>query len=178
MAFVIKTIFVIYVRRDNITNYLISNNLDTIEILATLGFEEQDWIVDRDIDPENNSCLITNLPMKFEAKVTKALNLSKEFVLDDRKGEKALFRDSAFIKKIAMLLYGIIHALLKRITRFMNQEDPLPKFVQISRSKLLLYLYNNLSVCKRTILPNIWDIIAQHKYKLTDQVIKVNRKKN
>lgn len=31
------------------------------EILQTLGFVEEDWIVDRDIDPENNSCLITNL---------------------------------------------------------------------------------------------------------------------
>ena len=29
-------------------------------MLATLGFEEQDWIVERDIDGEN-SCLITNL---------------------------------------------------------------------------------------------------------------------
>jgi hypothetical protein len=32
--------------------------------------------------------LITNLPLRFEAKVTKALTLSKEFVLDDKKGEK------------------------------------------------------------------------------------------
>lgn len=72
-----------------------------------------------------------------------------------------------------MLLYGIIHAFLKRITRFMTQEDPLPKFVQISRSKLLLYLYNNLAICKKKILPDIWKIIAQHKYKLTDQVVKV-----
>ncbi len=29
-------------------------------MLATLGFEEQDWIVERDIDGEN-SCLITSL---------------------------------------------------------------------------------------------------------------------
>lgn len=58
----------------------------------------------------------------------------------------------------------------------MTQEDQLPKFVQISRSKLLLYLYNNLAICKRKILPNIWNIIALHKYKLTDQVIKESRK--
>lgn len=32
----------------------------TREILATVGFEEQDWIVERDLDGEN-SCLITNL---------------------------------------------------------------------------------------------------------------------
>ena len=55
--------------------------------MATLGFEEEDWIIDRDLDGEIN-CLITNLPLRFEAKVTKALTLSKEFVLDDKKGEK------------------------------------------------------------------------------------------
>ncbi|RNA27974.1 Exocyst complex component 2 [Brachionus plicatilis] len=33
----------------------------TRELLATLGFEEEDWIVDRDVDAKNNSCLITNL---------------------------------------------------------------------------------------------------------------------
>jgi hypothetical protein len=35
-------------------------------MLATLGFEEQDWIVERDIDGEN-SCLITNLVIKFSS---------------------------------------------------------------------------------------------------------------
>ena len=60
------------------------------EILATLGFEEEDWIIDRDSDGEVN-CLITNLPLRFEAKVTKALTLSKEFVLDDKKGEKKVY---------------------------------------------------------------------------------------
>ena len=29
-----------------------------LEILASLGFEEEDWIVERDVDGEN-SCLIT-----------------------------------------------------------------------------------------------------------------------
>ena len=33
----------------------------TREILALSGFEELDWVVDRDIDAENNCCLITNL---------------------------------------------------------------------------------------------------------------------
>jgi hypothetical protein len=72
-----------------------------------------------------------------------------------------------------MLLYGILHAFLKRITRFMNKEDHLPKFVQLSRGKLLLYLYNDLTLCKRKLLPNIWNTIAQHKYKQIDQVVKV-----
>lgn len=58
----------------------------------------------------------------------------------------------------------------------MAQEDKLPEFVQISRSKLLLYLYNNLAVCKRKILPNIWLVIDQHKYRLTEQVIKESKK--
>ena len=74
-----------------------------------------------------------------------------------------------------MLLYGILHAFLKRISRFMSKEDVLPKFVHMTRGKLLLYLFNNLTLCKRKILPNIWSIIAQHKYKQIDQVIKVNR---
>jgi hypothetical protein len=87
--------------------------------------------------------------MRFEAKVIVALNLSKEFVLDDKNGEKPLFRDSAFSNKIAMLHYGILHAFLKRITRFMLKEDPVPKFVNMSRSKLLIYLYNNLTMCKK-----------------------------
>lgn len=148
----------------------------TREILALSGFEEQDWIVDRDIDQEMNCCLITNLPIRFEAKVTKALTLSKEFVLNDKKGEKALFRDATFVNKVAMLLYGILHAFLKRITRFMKEEDQLPKFLTISRGKLLLYLFNNLTLCKRKILPNIWNVIAQHKYKQIDQVIKESKK--
>lgn len=105
--------------------------------------------------------------------MTKALTLSKEFVLTDKKGEKALFRDATFVNKVAMLLYGITHAFLKRITRFMKEEDQLPKFVQMSRGKLLLYLFNNLTLCKRKILPNIWYIIGQHKYKQIDQVVKV-----
>lgn len=84
-----------------------------------------------------------------------------------------LFKDSQFSGKIAMLLYGILHAFLKRITRFMNKEDHLPKFVQLSRGKLLLYLYNDLTLCKRKLLPNIWNTIAQHKYKQIDQVVKV-----
>lgn len=149
----------------------------TKDILGTCGQEEQDWIVDRDIDAENNVSLITNLPIRFEAKVTKALTLSKEYVLDDKKGEKPLFKDNPkFVEKIAMLLYGIFHAFLKRITRFMNKEDQLPKFVHMSRSKLLLYLFNDLTLCKRKILPNIWDIIAKHKYKQIDQVIKESKK--
>jgi len=149
----------------------------TKEILATSGFEEQDWIVDRDIDADNNCCLITNLPIRFEAKVTKALTLSKEYVLDDKKGEKLLFKDNPkFVEKIAMLLYGIFHAFLKRITRFMSKEDDLPKFVHMSRSKLLLYLFNDLTLSKRKILPNIWNLIASHKYKQIDQVIKEIKK--
>ncbi len=148
----------------------------TREILALSGFEEQDWIVDRDIDAENNCYLITSLPVRFEAKVTKALTLSKEFVLTDKKGEKTLFRDATFVNKIAMLLYGITHAFLKRITRFMKEEDQLPKSVHMSRGKLLLYLFNNLTICKRKILPNIWNVIAQHKYKQIDQVVKESKK--
>ncbi|CAF0899139.1 unnamed protein product [Brachionus calyciflorus] len=148
----------------------------TREILATLGFEEPDWIVDRDVDSENNSCLITNLPSRFEAKFNRALSLCKEYVLDDKKGEKSLFKDPVFSKKIAMLLYGISHAFMKRINRFMSKEDSLPKFVQMSRSKLLLYLYNNLTVCKRKALPNIWQTIANHKYQQFDQVIKESKK--
>ena len=92
-----------------------------------------------------------------------------------------LFRDSAFTGKIAMLHYGILHAFLKRINGFMSKEDPLPKFVNMSRSKLLIYLYNNLTMCKKKILPNIWNIMTQHKYKQIDQVIKVKsikREKN
>ena len=104
--------------------------------------------------------------------MTKALTLSKEFVLHDKKGEKPLFRDATFVNKVAMLLYGILHAFLKRITRFMKEEDQVPKFVHMSRGKLLLYLFNNLTLCKRKILPNIWNVIAQHKYKQIDQVIK------
>jgi hypothetical protein len=146
----------------------------TKEILTLSGFEEPDWIVDRDIDNDNNCCLITNLPIRFEAKVTKALALSKEYVLDDRKGEKLLFKDNPkFVEKIAMLIYGIFHAFLKRITRFMNRDDNLPKFVHMSRSKLLLYLFNDLALCKRKILPNIWNIISSHKYKQITQVIEV-----
>ena len=75
-----------------------------------------------------------------------------------------------------MLLYGILHAFLKRITRFITGEDPLPPFVELSRGKLLLYLYNDLCLCKRKILPNIWSIIAQHKYKQIDQIIKQSKK--
>jgi hypothetical protein len=147
----------------------------TKEILASSGFEEQDWIVDRDIDNDNSCCLITNLPIRFEAKVTKALTLSKEYVLDDKKGEKALFKDNQkFVERITMHLYGIIHAFLKRITNFMNNEEKLPKFVHMSRSKLLLYMFNNLTLCKRKILPNIWNIISSHKYKQIEQVVKVN----
>jgi hypothetical protein len=105
--------------------------------------------------------------------VSKALTLSKEFVLYDKKGERSLFRDPVFANKIAMLLYGILHAFLKRISRFMTKEDQLPNFIHITRSKLLLYLFNDLSLCKRKILPNIWNIITSHKYKQIDQVIKV-----
>jgi len=74
-----------------------------------------------------------------------------------------------------MLHYGILHSFLKRITRFMTKEDPVPKFVNMSRSKLLIYLYNNLTMCKKKIMPNVWNIMAQHKYKQIDQVIKVMR---
>jgi hypothetical protein len=35
----------------------------TREILANLGFEEQDWIVDRDIDGDS-TCLITKLVIR------------------------------------------------------------------------------------------------------------------
>ncbi len=56
----------------------------------------------------------------------------------------------------------------------MNKEDHLPKFVQLSRGKLLLYLYNDLTLCKRKLLPNIWNTIAQHKYKQIDQVVKAS----
>jgi hypothetical protein len=35
-------------------------NLLRLEILASLGYEDQDWIVDRDIDGES-TCLITKL---------------------------------------------------------------------------------------------------------------------
>lgn len=56
-------------------------------------------------------------------------------------------------------------------------EDQLPTGVDISRSKLLLYLYNDLALCKRKILPNIWNILTQHKYKRLDQVIKESKKK-
>jgi hypothetical protein len=72
-----------------------------------------------------------------------------------------------------MLLYGILHALLKRISRFLTKEDELPKAVNITRGKMLLYLYNSLTLCKNKILPNIWNMITQHKYKQVDQVIKV-----
>ena len=58
------------------------------EILAFVGLEEDDWIIQRDIDEENNCNLVTNLPNRFESKMTKALSLIKEFVLDDRTGEK------------------------------------------------------------------------------------------
>lgn len=56
----------------------------------------------------------------------------------------------------------------------MTKEDPLPKFVQLSRGKLLIYLFNNLALAKRKILPNVWNIIAQHKYKFTEQIVKVS----
>ena len=75
-----------------------------------------------------------------------------------------------------MLHYGILHAFLKRITRFMTKEDPVPKFVNMSRSKLLIYLYNNLTMCKKKIMPNVCTIMTQHKYKQIDQVIKVNKR--
>ena len=76
-----------------------------------------------------------------------------------------------------MLHYGILHAFLKRINGFMTKEDPLPKFVHMSRSKLLIYLYNNLTMCKKKILPSIWTIMTQHKYKQIEQVIKESKKK-
>lgn len=58
----------------------------------------------------------------------------------------------------------------------MKEEDEVPKFVHMSRGKLLLYLFNNLTLCKRKILPHIWSVIAQHKYKQIDQVIKESKK--
>ena len=36
-------------------------SIPTREIISSLGFEEQDWIIDRYIDSDNYPCLITNL---------------------------------------------------------------------------------------------------------------------
>jgi hypothetical protein len=55
----------------------------------------------------------------------------------------------------------------------MTKEDNIPSTVHITRSKALLYLYNNLALCKRKILPNVWNIVLQHKYKQIDPIIKV-----
>jgi hypothetical protein len=55
----------------------------------------------------------------------------------------------------------------------MTREDAMPMNVHITRSKSLLYLYNNLILCKRKILPNLWTIVQQHKYKQIDPIIKV-----
>ena len=73
-----------------------------------------------------------------------------------------------------MLIYGILHAYLKRISRFAAKTDQLPASVSMSHSKLLLYLYNDLTLCKRKILPNIWNMVSQHKYKQNDQVSQVS----
>jgi hypothetical protein len=48
-----------------------------------------------------------------------------------------------------------------------------PEFVNITRNKMLLYLYNNLTLSMQKILPNIWNYIKQHNYKQIDPVIKV-----
>jgi hypothetical protein len=58
----------------------------------------------------------------------------------------------------------------------MTREESLPKTVHLSRSKLLLYLYNNLNLCKRKILPNLWQLLRQHKYKQVDQIEKESKK--
>ena len=68
-------------------------------------------------------------------------------------------------------MYSICNAYLTKTTRLMNGQDPLPKFVHMTRNKLLLYLYNNLMVCKFKIMPNIWRIWREHKYKQMDEVI-------
>lgn len=63
----------------------------------------------------------------------------------------------------------------------MTKEDHLPKLVQISQSKLLLYLHNNLNVCKKKSLPSVWKMLQELKFpndlfKLFDQVFRESRK--
>lgn len=87
-----------------------------------------------------------------------------------------LFKDPAFNKQISLYLYGILHSLLKRVYGLMTGEEKLPATTHLARSKLLLYLYNNLAYCKRVILPNFSNLIVQHKYKQTDQILKESKK--
>ncbi|RNA35853.1 exocyst complex component 2 isoform X1 [Brachionus plicatilis] len=131
----------------------------------------------------NDVCLCKKIsfPSRFETKFCKALTLCREYVLEEKPGEKKLFSDPKFSDKIAKLLFGIAHAFLKRINRFMTKEDHLPKFVQMSQSKLLLYLYNNLNVCRKKSLPSVWKMLQELKFpsdlfKLFEQVFRESRK--
>jgi hypothetical protein len=147
-----------------------------LETGSTLGTKEEDWNFERNIDDENNSFLITILPLKFELKATKALMLTKEFVLDDKRGERSLFRDKDFINTVSRLLYNLTYAYILRTKRISSGKDKLPSFIDsiMSEKKLLLCLYNNLILCKKKIFPNIWTLMTQHKYKRIEEIKKVN----
>ena len=54
------------------------------DLLRILGFEEEDWIIDRDVEIG----AYTNMPIRFETIILKYLTLIKEFILDDKNGEK------------------------------------------------------------------------------------------
>ena len=101
-----------------------------------------------------------------------------------------LFKDHTFVNSISILLYSLFNTFLKRCKQFLLQEEKLyvfriyfffflnyliiirPQFVDMTRNKMLLYLYNNLILSKQKILPNIWNYIKQHNYKQIDPIIK------
>jgi len=139
----------------------------TYSILNNLGSEEQDWALERDQDIG----VFTNMPIRFETTLLKALQLSKEYVLDDKSGERPIFKDSVFVNNIAQLIYGMIHSYFKRTRLFVSKEKRVPCSLNITRNKMLLYLYNNLRLCMTKILPNIWKQLTKHNYKQLRSII-------
>lgn len=105
-------------RRECLTVLLMTTTQD---LISTLGYDEQDWIQDRN----QEIGVYTQMPIRFETSCLKALTLIKEYVLDDRRGEKTLFKDKEFLKQVASHLHAMNFTITNRMKKFVKREEPL-----------------------------------------------------